>query len=216
MLEIAPGLWRWTTRHPEWTPEEGGADGWAPDVGCVYYETDDAVVLVDPLVPDDPEERGRFWRALDGDVERAARPVAVLLTVFWHERSAERVVERYDGAALWVHEPALDRVSARVTNPFTLADPLPGEMQAFAANRRDEVLLWIPGHRALVAGDVLLGDDRGGIRVCPDGWLPDGVSPEDFRATLRPLLELPVERVLVSHGEPVLADGRDALARALA
>jgi hypothetical protein len=33
---------------------------------------------------------------------------------------------------------------------------------------------------------------------------------------LRPLLELPVELVLVSHGEPVLADGQRALATALA
>jgi hypothetical protein len=32
---------------------------------------------------------------------------------------------------------------------------------------------------------------------------------------MRPLLELPIERVLVSHGEPVLHDGRAALARAL-
>jgi hypothetical protein len=32
---------------------------------------------------------------------------------------------------------------------------------------------------------------------------------------LRPLLDLPVEMVLVSHGEPVLRDGRNALARAL-
>ena len=33
---------------------------------------------------------------------------------------------------------------------------------------------------------------------------------------LRPLVELPVERVLVSHGEPVLRDGRAALVRAIA
>jgi hypothetical protein len=33
---------------------------------------------------------------------------------------------------------------------------------------------------------------------------------------MRPLLELPIERVLVSHGEPVLRGGHAALARALA
>ena len=33
---------------------------------------------------------------------------------------------------------------------------------------------------------------------------------------LRPLVELPIERVLVSHGEPVLHDGRAALVRAIA
>ena len=33
---------------------------------------------------------------------------------------------------------------------------------------------------------------------------------------LRPLLDLPVEMVLVSHGEPVLSGGREAIACALA
>jgi hypothetical protein len=32
---------------------------------------------------------------------------------------------------------------------------------------------------------------------------------------LRPLLDLPIELVLASHGEPVLAAGRDALRRAI-
>ncbi len=208
--QIADGLWRWTTRHPDWTPD---AD-WDADVGCLYYEGPDAVVLIDPLVPTDSDERDRFLRSLERDLEQAGRPLALLLTVFWHERSAQELVDRYD-AALWAHEPALDRLSARATNPFTLGDPLPGEIQAFDADRRDEVLLWIPEHEALVAGDVLLGDGNGGVRVCPDDWLPEGVTPEQFREGLRPLLDLPIERVLVSHGEPVLAGGRDALARAL-
>ena len=36
-----------------------------------------------------------------------------------------------------------------------------------------------------------------------------------LREALRPLLDLPVEMVLVSHGEPVLRGGRNAIARAL-
>jgi hypothetical protein len=209
---IAEGLWRWTTRHPEWAPE---AD-WPPKVGCVYYEAPDAVVLIDPLVPAEREERDAFWGALDRDVENAARPLAVLLTVFWHERSAQEVADRYDGATLWAHESALDRLDARVTNPFRAGARLPGGVEALDADRRDEVLLWIAEHRTLVAGDVLLGAKHGGVRVCPDSWLPDGVDPRDFRAGLERLLDLPIERILVSHGEPVLANGRDALARALA
>jgi len=34
-------------------------------------------------------------------------------------------------------------------------------------------------------------------------------------AELRPLLGLPIELILVSHGEPVLDGGREALARAI-
>jgi hypothetical protein len=45
--------------------------------------------------------------------------------------------------------------------------------------------------------------------------MPRPLSAAELRALLLPLLDLPVERVLVSHGEPVLHDGRAALARAL-
>ena len=83
-----------------------------------------------------------------------------------------------------------------------------------------EVVCWLPEHRAVVAGDVLLGAGakpratREPLRLCPEGWLGNATH-EDLRETLRPLLELPVERVLVSHGEPVLRGGRRALERVL-
>ena len=54
--------------------------------------------------------------------------------------------------------------------------------------------------------------------MCPVSWLrylPEKTTLADMRAQLEPLLALPVERVLVSHGEPVLSGGAHALARAL-
>jgi hypothetical protein len=90
VAELRPGLWRWTAYHEEWRK----------DVGCVYYEAPDAVVLIDPLVPPERAEAKRFWDALDRDVKRAGSPVHVLLTVFWHARSSRSIVERY-GARLW-------------------------------------------------------------------------------------------------------------------
>jgi glyoxylase-like metal-dependent hydrolase (beta-lactamase superfamily II) len=193
--EIASGLWRWTAPHPDWTPD---SDGWERDVGCVYYEGAEAVVLIDPLVPTD--EADRFWAALDRDVERAGRPVVVLRTVHWHHRSIDEVVMRYPGARAWATEAD---------------NPLPAGIEAYPANRAEETLFWIVEHRTLVTGDVLLGSEAGGVRVCPDSWLPKDFRGEEFRASLRFLLELPVEMVLVSHGEPVLENGRDALAAAL-
>jgi hypothetical protein len=41
------------------------------------------------------------------------------------------------------------------------------------------------------------------------------MSQAQLRTALQPLLELPVEMVLVSHGEPVLSGGREALVQAL-
>jgi hypothetical protein len=86
---------------------------------------------------------------------------------------------------------------------------------AFRTARAAEVVYLIPQHAALVPGDVLIGDGEGGVRLCPESWLPEKKSRADLAESLRPLLDLPVERILVSHGEPVLSDGRSALARAL-
>ena len=183
--ELAPGLWRWTARHPAWTPADG--DEWDADVGCVYAEIDGGIVLVDPQVPEDTEG---FWRALDRDVERLGTPT-VLTTNDDHTRSAGEIAERYGSGG---------RPGTGVTG-FPTAYP-------------GETVYWLEPYGALVPGDVLLGTDGGGVRVCPDSWL-DGVPREVVSASLQPLLDLPIERILVSHGEPVLADGGAALARAL-
>ena len=188
MEELSRGLWRWTGLHPEWTPEQGGPEGWEQEVGCVYYEAPEAVVLVDPLVA--PEDEERFWRALDRDVERTSKPVHVLLTVHWHTRSAEAIAARYGGEIG--------------------GDP-PRGVEGHDAVHFDETVFWIPEHRALVFGDVVLGAEGGGVRLCPEGWL-EGAGHAELKEVLRPLLDLPVERLLVSHGEPVLRDAHSALA----
>ena len=57
----------------------------------------------------------------------------------------------------------------------------------------------------------------GGLRLCPESWLRDErVDRAGLAELLWPLVELPIERVLVSHGAPVLHDGRAAIARAVA
>jgi glyoxylase-like metal-dependent hydrolase (beta-lactamase superfamily II) len=101
------------------------------------------------------------------------------------------------------------------------AGGLPGGIAAFPTARAGEVVYWLPAERAVVVGDVLLGagakpratDEP--LRLCPERWL-GARTHGDLQASLRPLLELPVEQVLVSHGTPVLADGHDRLAEVLA
>jgi glyoxylase-like metal-dependent hydrolase (beta-lactamase superfamily II) len=205
VAKLETGLWRWTGWHEEWRQV----------VGSLYVETADGVVLVDPLVP--PEDRERFLAALDRDVERAGGEVHVLVTVFWHTRSTAELADRY-GARVWAPSrgrAAVARRAGRVTDAFRAGDALPGGIEAFATARANEVVYRLPAHRALVPGDVLLGDGRGGIRMCPESWLPDGVGHRELAESLRSLLDVPVTRVLVSHGEPVLRGGRKALAAAL-
>lgn len=205
--ELAGGLWRWTGWHEEWKQR----------VGSVYCEAPDAVVLIDPLVP--PEDSDRFWRALDRDVKRAGKPVHVLITIFWHTRSADEILRRYDGSRLWAPSggrAAVARRAGEVTDPFRPGAALPGGIEAYETGRSSELVYWIPEHRALVPGDVILGADGGGLRLCPESWLPDGVGHRHVRKAMQPVLELPVEQVLVSHGDPVLEGAHKALAQALA
>jgi glyoxylase-like metal-dependent hydrolase (beta-lactamase superfamily II) len=195
--ELRPGLWRWTAAHPEWDH----AEHWGPDVGSVYAELPDAIVVVDPLVPADEDER--FWFALDRDVERLGLPVRVLLTVHWHERSVATVLDRYD-AVLWRPEEKGD---------------LPTGVQAEIVKGADwvEAMYFLEPHRALVTGDLLIGKD-GGIEL-PIEWFPKAErewAEQELKPELRRRLgELPIELVVVSHGEPVLQDGAAALDSAL-
>ena len=171
---VAPGVWRWTAEHPGWEPgaqPDSPAD-WERSVGCLLCELDGAAVFVDALMPGD--ERA-FWRWADERQERAERTLA-LTTIGFHRRSRDELVARYGAST--------SRARAA----------LPAGLRSIRLPGAGEVMFWLAGSRALVAGDRVLGDGDGG---------------------LRPLLELPIERVLVSHGEPVLSGGREALAEAI-
>jgi glyoxylase-like metal-dependent hydrolase (beta-lactamase superfamily II) len=191
ITHIAPGLRRWTAWHDEWQE----------NVGCLAVDTDDGLVLIDPLDP----PRG------------LRRPEHVLLTIHWHARSTST-------PHVWAHRRTVRMLANRgveVGHPFTAGDALPGGIQAFETARPGEVVFWLPRARALAVGDVLLGagakpratDDP--LRLCPERWLGKATH-DDLRASLAPLLELPVSRVLVSHGTPVLRGGRRTLAAVLA
>lgn len=87
LQELAPGLWRWSA-------ERAGSEIW-----CVYYETPTATVLIDPVVPDEPE---RFFCALDRDVERRGQPLLILCTSAEHGADAAAIADRCGAVVLTV------------------------------------------------------------------------------------------------------------------
>jgi glyoxylase-like metal-dependent hydrolase (beta-lactamase superfamily II) len=199
--ELRPGLSTWSAPHPSWTSDQGGPEGWEREVRCYGLDAGDCLVLFDPLVD-----------ASTVEMLAGGRPVVVLLTCHWHRRSSEELAGRL-GAT--VHAPAAS--VADVGFPclaYELGDDLPGDVEPQVGGYPNEATLWIRGHAALVAGDVFLGGGRG-FRVQPDSWLPDDLTPLALRERLRPLLELPVELLLPTHGHPVRDDARGALRRAL-
>ena len=192
MQELLGGLWRWTAKHPAWRPggEPGGVDDWPEEVGCVAFAAERALVLIDPLVP----EPGFLDELVQGDEDR---PVAIVQTVQFHSRSIDELERRY-----------ADRL-AEEPGPGVEPVPIAGA---------GESMVWLPGPRALVPGDRLLGDGdgAGGLRMSPDSWMGYlGLDQARLAEALRPLLDLPVEHVIVSHGEPVIGDGRAMIARAI-
>jgi hypothetical protein len=164
----------------------------------VAYAARDALVLVDPLVPAD---RSDLHEEVDELVRRHGKPVVILTTLQFHRRSREELAARY-GASTSRAKKAL-----------------PEGVETIQVRGAGETMVWLPEHGALIPGDRLLGGDGGGLRLCPESWLrylPSKMTQAELRKALRPLLDLPVEMVLVSHGEPVLRGGRKALGRALA
>ncbi len=167
------------------------------------YAIDDGtrLVLFDPLVP--PAEI---------DALAAERETSIVLTCPWHRRGAEDLAKRY-GATLYVPPPDGGDPSPVDGTVFRAGDRLPVGVEARPGMEPNDLVLWVESHRALVAGDTL--QDRGdGMQFLGDlvNNVPEGFSAEEIRAGLRPLLELPVELVLQTHGGP--AD-KAALERAL-
>jgi hypothetical protein len=217
--EIRPGLHRWTARSPEWTPQQGGADGWQAEVGCVAWEGEDALVLVDPLVSDGD------WGVLDGVVERHGGPVALVTTCPWHARSGAEVVRRYvnsPGVSSCAHETAAadrGRITWSVDVRVSGEGSLPGGIQAISTDEQQgEITLWIESIRTVVAGDVLLGAEgerSEALRVCPQAWLEPKNTADAVKERLRRLLERQIDAVVPLHGAPVLNGAKQALERAL-
>ena len=131
----------------------------------------------------------------------------MLITVYWHGRSTRDLSGKHVWAPTRSATPLRNR-GIGVTDVFRAGDELPAGIRAFQTARSAEVVYWLPEQRALAVGDVLLGSP---LRLCPERWLGKPTH-DDLRASLRPVLELPLERVLVSHGEPVLENGGAALA----
>jgi hypothetical protein len=186
--ELRTGVWHWQAPHPDWTPAEGGQHGWGPEVSSYAIDDGERLLLLDPLAaPSEIEELA------------AERETAIVLTCPWHRRDARRLAEEL-GAALYVPPPDegdADPVDGQV---FRAGDRLPVGVEAFPGMEPNDLVLWVESRRALIAGDTLI--DRGHGLEFPADWANKGVPPEQILEALRPLLALPVELVLPTHGAP--------------
>ena len=213
MEQLTEGLWRWTARHPEWHPGEFGSE-----VACFAAQAGGATLLIDPLLP---PEHDPVLDAIDGTL---GDRLAILITIPYHVRSSEELWKRYrKDAETTIHGHPACAKRLKSTSAFQAIDTdkeLPGGVTAHSIGkpRRYETPLHLPSHDALVFGDAV-AEWEGRLRV----WTADKVDAkaerfyrERFNPTLKPLLELGAENVLVTHGQPVMGGGTEALGKALA
>jgi len=206
VIDLAPGLWIWRLEHPGWK----AAEDWQQVVTCVYVESGGERWLLDPLLP--PKGATAVWDRL------AARPptaVAVLtpdhLRETWDSRqtwSLDAVARLYGCRAFGPEVSDLDRPLEAELRTILPGHELPGGLLAFRDPRGwSETPLWLPEHQTLVFADALT-ERAGQLRV----WM----SPTHLERAvpdLRAMLDLPFERVIISHGEPMHT--REAFQRAL-
>ena len=218
MRELRPGLWHWEAPHPDWTASEP----WPQLVSSYAVDDGERLLLLDPLAP--PSEI---------DELAADRDAAVVLTAPWHERDTQSLVERL-GLPVYVPPPdteddlmqkfGITREQAAGGSPdvawllaedggeahlYGSGERLAVGVDAFAGRESNDMVLWIEGSRAVISGDTLV-DFGPGFEM--NGWLRAGVTREQVVEGLRPLLDLPVDVVLATHGGPT---DRTALERAL-
>jgi hypothetical protein len=210
--EIAPGLWRWARRHPEWHPGDFGAE-----VVSFVARAGGETLVIDPLLGG---EEDPAWEliAATGD-----GPIRVLVTITYHVRSSEPVRDRFAGereVTIHGHQAVAKRLASTAGfEPFKAGDELPAGVTAHPIGkpRRYETPLLIPSHRALVFADAVVGTDEG-PRIWSGEKVDDRVRrfyAERFVPTLLPLLELDFDLLLFTHGPSVLGDGKDGLREAI-
>jgi glyoxylase-like metal-dependent hydrolase (beta-lactamase superfamily II) len=165
----------------------------------------------------------------------ADRDTAIVLTAPWHERDSETLVERLgvpvytplpDSAQYLMDTYGITAEQAGDGSPdvvwllregkgearlYSSGERLPFGADVFAGHKPNDTVHWVESKRAVISGDTLV-DFGDGLEI-NERWLRPGVTREQIAAGLRPLLELPVEHVLATHGGPF---DRAALERALA
>jgi hypothetical protein len=187
LRDIAPGLWIWRSDYPDWRP----GNGWENPVTSTCVESAGEIGVLDGAVF--PEDADELWARFD---ERPPTFAVVLKPD--HVRAVDLFVKRYGIPA---YGPDL---FFRTDIPETELEwigpgsELPGGLRALYDGRnRNETPLWLPEQRTLVFADALTAP-HGELLVWATPWHEQRVLP-----ALRELLDLPFERVIVSHGEPV-------------
>jgi hypothetical protein len=188
MRDVAPGLWLWRRRHPDWSPEAG----WEPDVTSFCVTSAGTTLVLDAIDPDDEA----VWARLD-----ELRPRAAAYLKPDHLRDTAAFRKRY-GATAYGEAYIWDAKVGDVDEFVQIApgETLPGRIRLLDDGRwRQETPAYLPEQRAVVFSDGVMCDPSGELRIWDTPWHERRVVP-----AIRTILEEhEIDHVLVSHGDPI-------------
>jgi glyoxylase-like metal-dependent hydrolase (beta-lactamase superfamily II) len=191
MHEILSGIWTWP-----WFSEPHGYNF---NGHLIVHAA--ANLCIDPVEP------------TAADLEEIARLGAsrILLTNRNHSRAANKIRSR-TGARTAIHPadaPHARKEGADLDDELSLGDqigpfvvvPVPGKSPG-------EVALHWPERKILIVGDAVVGDPPGRCKLLPEKVIDD---PPRLRESVRALLGLNFDTLLVGDGEPILQSAKDRL-----
>jgi glyoxylase-like metal-dependent hydrolase (beta-lactamase superfamily II) len=190
MKEIVPDVQMWSVPVPD--------RGY--DFNGFAVATEDGTVLVDPP---EPVEDG--WGAID-----MLAPFAGLwITNRNHSRAAAAFRERY-GLKVAVHEADADRLEAGADVTVHGDERLPGDIRLIHVPGKSpgEIAFHVPRARALIVGDVVIGDPPGELSTYPEKVIDD---MEELHRSAARLLEYDFDALLLCDGEPIVSGGKQKL-----
>ena len=193
MREILPGIHHWTEIHPRIRQP----------VSSYYVE--EAQMLIDPLVP----REGLEWF-------ESRPPQQIVLTNRHHYRQSDRFVDVFE-CVVRCSEPGLHEFDGGPdVEGFAFGEVLAPGVTALeiGAICPDETALHIAlGDGLIACADALVRPGGGSLGFVPDFLMGD--DPESVKAglcdSLRGLLDLPFDSLLLAHGEPLVGGAKQAL-----
>jgi hypothetical protein len=200
LQQILAGIWHWTAPY----------DSIGGTLVSSYW-LDEPGVLIDPLAPEPVLE----WLAA-----RPTPPAAVVLANRHHYRSCGEITARF---GCQVHVPAAGMHEFTHGEPVVAYEPgdtLPGGLLAVEVGvlSPDDGGLYLDSARTLWLADTLVrspSDPDAGIGFVPDSLMDDPAETKRglLEAFQRLLDEYPFENLLLSHGLPLVGNGRAEMER---
>lgn len=199
IIEIESGLWIWRARHPFWSEE----DDFQQVVTSTFVESNGERIVIDPLAPS--LDCIGLWERLDKQ-----RPTVGMVTMPDHIRDIDLFVRQYGLKPFGPMFYFPDQIPNSELIPLIAEEKSIGDiLPLYDARGRCETPIWVPKHQVIIFGDALT--ERGGeLRVWDSPWHKKREIP-----ALEAMLDLPFEKLIISHCDKDPVHSRKDFERAL-